>query len=128
MNKKVVKIKKEKRKIPYALLYCYTTQNNTILSLTTLSGDVIGQSSCGSVGFKGSKKSSSYAAQKAAEKIMELAKAVGVVNLGLYFRGFGLGRVAVASVIKNYKILISFIADNTGLQHGGCKRKKERRN
>jgi small subunit ribosomal protein S11 len=126
MNKKNIKVKKEKRNVPYALLHCLTTQNNTILTLSTLNGDVLSQASSGSVGFKNSKKATAYAAQKAAEKLMETANSLHVVNLGIYFRGFGTARPVIASVIKNYNIAISFIADRTGLPHGGCRKPKQR--
>lgn len=127
MNKKDTKVKKEKRHVPYALLHCLTTQNNTILTLSSLNGDVLTQASSGSVGFKGSKKSTAYAAQKAAEKLMESAMALKVMNLGIFFRGFGASRSVIASVLKNYNIAISFIADRTPFPHGGCRRPKQRR-
>ena len=101
--------------------------NNIIISLTNKKGDVISWSSAGKMGFRGSKKSTPYAAQKAAEDCARVAHQLGLRKVNVYFKGAGVGREAAARAIAETGIEIAALKDVTPLPHNGCRPPKRRR-
>lgn len=101
--------------------------NNTILTVTSDNGDVLAWSSAGSLGFKGAKKATPYAATKIAETVIEKLKKTGISELSVFVRGIGGGREAAVRALANKGLNITSIKDVTPLPHNGCKPKKVRR-
>lgn len=101
--------------------------NNTILTVTNDNGDVLAWSSAGSLGFKGAKKATPYAATKIAETVIEKLKKTGISELSVFVRGIGGGREAAVRALANKGLNITSIKDVTPLPHNGCKPKKVRR-
>lgn len=120
--------KKQRRSVPSGQLHIQATFNNTIISFTDKSGNVLAASSAGATGFRGSKKGTAYAAQIAAEKVAEIAKnQFGVKSVDVFIKGVGLGRDAAIRALSAYEILVDSIKDVTGVPHGGVRPRKERR-
>lgn len=120
--------KKQRRSVPTGQLHVQATFNNTIVTFADGKGNVLAASSAGACGFRGSKKGTAYAAQVAAEKAAELAKAgYGVSAVDVYIKGVGLGRDAAVRALSNYEITVNSIKDVTGVPHGGVRPRKARR-
>ena len=126
-NKKTKVVKKIKIKVPSAILHVKATFNNTIVTLTKSNGDVIAQSSSGTIGYKGTKKATPYAAQLAAESVLKTASDYQVQELVVKVTGIGGGRNSVLRVVENSQIKILSIADVTPLPHNGCRPPKKPR-
>jgi small subunit ribosomal protein S11 len=101
--------------------------NNTIITLTDLNGNTKGYCSCGSVGFKGAKRSSKFAGAVAAEHIGRKASKLGYRQVRLNCKGFGRGRFVIVKGLKKSRLKIIEIRDVTPLPHNGCRSKKLRR-
>src|SRR5262245_50505896 len=101
--------------------------NNTIVTITDSSGQVIAWDSAGTIGYKGSRKSTPYAAQRAAEKVADKIKKMGVHELEVLVRGPGSGRESAIRALSNSGIEIKIIEDVTPLPHNGCRSRKRRR-
>jgi len=120
--------KKQRRSVPSGQLHIQATFNNTIISFSDKSGNVLAASSAGATGFRGSKKGTAYAAQIATEKVAEIAKSqFGVKSVDVFVKGVGLGRDAAIRALGTYEILVDSIKDVTGVPHGGVRPRKERR-
>ncbi|WP_088437478.1 30S ribosomal protein S11 [Sulfurospirillum diekertiae] len=110
------------------IIYISATFNNTVVTVTDEMGNVIAWSSAGSLGFKGSKKSTPYAAQQAVEDALTKAKEHGLKEIGIKVQGPGSGReTAVKSAGTTEGIKVSFLKDITPLPHNGCRPPKRRR-
>jgi small subunit ribosomal protein S11 len=118
---------KKRRHLTEARVFILATYNNTIVTLTDANGNALGWSSAGSLGFKGSRKSTPYAAQVAAEKMAELARDHGVKLLKVSVVGAGSGRESAIRAFTVFGIVIVEITDDTGIPHNGCRPKKRRR-
>ena len=121
------KKKKIKRNITSGIAYVYSTFNNTIISIADESGNVVSWSSAGSKGFKGSRKSTPYAAQIAADDAGSKAYEQGLRTLTVQVKGPGSGRESAIRTINNNGIDVSEIIDVTPLPHNGCRPPKKRR-
>jgi small subunit ribosomal protein S11 len=127
-KRKVTKKKVVKKNIAKGIVYISATFNNTVVTVTDEMGNVIAWSSSGSLGFKGSKKSTPYAAQQAVEDALAKAKDHGIKELGIKVQGPGGGReTAVKSVGASEGIKVTFMKDITPLPHNGCRPPKRRR-
>ena len=127
INKKKFKYKNNRKK---GIFHIYSTFNNTIITLTSLMGNTISWSSAGSLGFKGTRKSTPYGAQLAAENIISKASDLGIKIVKILVKGQGSGRDAALSTIikkKKFKFKISSIQDITKIPHNGCRPPKKRR-
>ena len=122
---KVVKKKKAKISVPKVLVRVNSTYNNTIISVTDYAGNVISYSSCGLVGFKGSKKSTAYAAQKAGEDAALKAMNVGARESEVIVDGVGIGRQAAVKGVRTAGLRITALIDKTPVPHGGTKPRKK---
>ena len=124
---KPVKKKKVQRDVTAARAYVQCTFNNTIVSITDDHGGVISWASSGSVGFKGTKKGTPFAAQVTADKAAAKAKEMGVRQVMVFVRGPGSGRETAIRALQSAGFVISFIRDVTPIPHNGCRPPKPRR-
>jgi small subunit ribosomal protein S11 len=122
-----VRKKKIKRTVPKARVCIYAGENNTIVTFTDLEGNKLAGSSCGSAGFRGTRKSTPYAAKVAAEKAAELVQAYGVQSVQVEVRGLGPGREQAIRGIQGAGIDLDTIIDTTPIPHGGCRPRRRRR-
>ena len=120
-KKKVFKKKREKKNIQDGIAHIQSTFNNTIVTITDMGGNVIAWSSAGSKGFKGSRKSTPYAAQQAAEDAAKKAMVHGLRNLEVYVKGPGAGREAALRSLQSMGLNIKLIRDVTPIPHNGCR-------
>lgn len=127
-NKSETRIKKKARKNTLiGIAHINATFNNTIVSITDNQGNVICWSSAGSQGFKGSRKSTPYAAQMTAEHVGRLAQEHGMKTLAIEVKGPGSGREAALRALMSSGFIITFVKDRTPVVHNGCRPKKRRR-
>ena len=119
--------KKEKKNIPYGRAYIYATFNNTIISITDPHGNVVSWASGGTSGFKGSRKSTPYAAQLAAQSAAKTAQEHGVRELDVFVKGPGPGREAAIRSLQAADMKLRSITDKTPIPHNGCRPPKKRR-
>ena len=119
--------KKEKKNIPEGVVHIQSTFNNTIITITDLSGNVVAWSSAGTQGFKGSRKSTPFAAQVAAEDAVKKAKEQGMRRVQVYVKGPGSGRESALRSLQIAGLNISLIRDVTPIPHNGCRPPKRRR-
>ena len=127
-KRRVVRKKVAKKNIAKGVVYISATFNNTVVTVTDEMGIVIAWSSAGSLGFKGSKKSTPFAAQEAVDAAMEKAMEHGIKEVGIKVQGPGSGReTAVKSVGATEGIKVTFLKDISPLPHNGCRPPKRRR-
>ena len=119
--------KKEKKIVSHGILYIHSTFNNTVITITDRAGNVLCWSSGGVVGFKGSRKSTPFAAQMAAEKVLRDAENFGVQTLDIRVKGPGAGRESAIRSVGNTRFKVKSIKDITPIPHNGCRPKKKRR-
>ena len=121
------KKKKVKKNIPIGVAHVNATFNNTIITITDTKGNTIAWSSAGAEGFKGSRKSTPFAAQLAAENAGKRAKENGVKTLEIEVRGPGSGRESALRALQSTGFIITAIKDVTPIPHNGCRPPKRRR-
>lgn len=119
--------KKSKTAPESGIAHVRATFNNTIITITDLSGNVISWSSAGAQGFKGSRKSTPFAAQVAAEKAAIKARDMGMRKLEVHVKGPGAGRESAIRSLQVAGMEISLIRDKTPIPHNGCRPRKRRR-
>jgi small subunit ribosomal protein S11 len=119
--------KKAKRVVVDGMVYIYSSFNNTLITFTDRQGNVISWSTSGSNGYRGSRKSTPYAAQIAAEIASDRALEFGVKNVDVLVKGPGPGRESAVRSIASKGIKVTSIADITPLPHNGCRPSKRRR-
>ena len=119
--------KRERKAIPRGRAYIQSTFNNTIITLTDPQGNVIAWGSSGTVGFKGSRKGTAYAAQRAAEGAAKRGMDHGLRQVDVYVKGPGSGREAAIRSLQAAGLNISSIRDVTPVPHNGCRPPKRRR-
>ncbi len=124
---KRTKKKKEKKNIPAGIAHINATFNNTMITFTDMSGNVVSWSSSGMSGFKGSRKGTPFAAQKAAETAARLAQDQGMKTVGILIKGPGSGRESAMRAINIAGFKVTFIRDITPIPHNGCRPPKRRR-
>lgn len=127
-SKKGVRLKKRERKsIPVGKVHIQATFNNTIVSITDPNGNVLSQGSAGAAGFKGSRKSTPYAAQVAAEGAAKRSMEHGVRRVEVFVKGPGPGREAAIRALVTTGLQVTAIVDVTPIPHNGCRAPKRRR-
>ena len=119
--------KKTKKNVPSGVAHIKASFNNTIINISDPSGQTIVWTSGGSVGFKGSRKSTPYAAQIAAEDAGTKAKEFGLKNLQVFVKGPGGGRESALRALQAIGFYITSIKDTTPIPHNGCRPPKKRR-
>nr|YP_009540954.1 ribosomal protein S11 [Lepocinclis tripteris]AYQ93377.1 ribosomal protein S11 [Lepocinclis tripteris] len=126
-DKKLFLSKFLRRKISRAIIFMKSNFNNTIVSVTDLNGNVLAWSSSGSCGFKGSRKSTPFAAQTSVETVVKKLIEQGVKQIELNVKGVGSGRDTAIRCLQNFPIFLTVIRDITPISHNGCRVKKKRR-
>ena len=121
------KRKTKVKNVPAGITHIQATFNNTIITITDLAGNVISWSSSGCNGFKGSRKSTPFAAQITAAKAAEEAKACGMRSTQVHLNGPGSGRESALRALQSSGIAVTAIRDVTPIPHNGCRPKKRRR-
>jgi small subunit ribosomal protein S11 len=119
--------KKERKNVTYGVAHIKSSFNNTIVTITDTEGNTLAWASSGNVGFKGSRKSTPFAAQLAAEKAARQAMDHGVRRVEVLVKGPGSGRETAIRSIQNAGIEVSGIKDVTPVPHNGCRQPKRRR-
>jgi small subunit ribosomal protein S11 len=125
--KKTTKKKKEKKNIPNGIAHIQSTFNNTIITITDPNGNVIAWASAGTQGFKGSRKSTPFAAQLAAEEAAKKAIENGMRSVDVFVKGPGAGREAALRALQATGFQVKLIRDVTPIPHNGCRPPKKRR-
>jgi small subunit ribosomal protein S11 len=121
------KAKKEKKNVPTGIIHIQSTFNNTIITVTDNDGNVIASSSAGRQGFKGSRKSTPFAAQLAAQDALRQAMEQGLKTAEVRVKGPGVGREAAIRALQMEGFSVSLIRDVTPIPHNGCRPPKRRR-
>ncbi|MDD5475133.1 MAG: 30S ribosomal protein S11 [Syntrophales bacterium] len=119
--------KKEKKNITEGIAHIHSTFNNTIVTITDMSGNAIAWSSGGSQGFKGSRKSTPFAAQMTATEAVKKAKLQGLRSVQVYVKGPGAGRESALRALQAAGLTVTLIRDVTPIPHNGCRPPKRRR-
>lgn len=119
--------KKVKKNVVQGVVHIYTTFNNSIVTVTDTHGNAVAWSTSGAKGFKGSKKSTPFAAQVATEEACRKAKEHGMKSVEVYIKGPGAGRESALRAVANQFNRISLIKDVTPIPHNGCRPPKRRR-
>ncbi len=119
-------INKNSKNITDGRIYILATFNNTVVTITDTSGNVVGWSSTGKVGFKGSRKSTPFAATQAITAAVDAAKAMGLRQAAVYIKGPGPGRDAALRVLRTIGIKVTELQDITPIPHNGTRAKKPR--
>ena len=125
--KPVSRKKKERKNVPFAIAKIQATFNNTIITIAEPNGNVVCWGSSGASGFKGSKKSTPFAAQVAADSVARKAMDQGVRAVDVEIRGPGAGREAAVRALQSAGIKVHTIRDTTPIPHNGCRPPKRRR-
>lgn len=121
------KTRKVKKNIPSGLAYIQATFNNTLITITDPAGNVVSWSSAGSKGFRGSRKSTPFAAQVAAQEAANKAQDHGMKSVGVMVKGPGAGREAAVRALQGAGLRVTLIRDITPVPHNGCRPPKKRR-
>jgi len=119
--------RRERRSVPQGRAYIYSTFNNTLVSLTDPQGNVIATASAGTVGFKGSRKGTAFAAQRAAEQAARKGMDQGLRQIDVLIKGPGAGREAAIRSLQGAGLFVTSIRDVTPIPHNGCRPPKRRR-
>ena len=119
--------RKVKRTLSHGRIHIHATFNNTIVTITDLQGNAILWASSGSAGFKGSRKSTPYAARLAAEQIINEGRELGLQEADIFVKGPGPGREAAIRAIQASEIKVRSLSDVTPVPHNGCRPPKKRR-
>ena len=125
--KKVSRKRKERKNIERGAAHIRSTFNNTIVTMTDVNGNALSWASAGGLGFRGSKKSTPFAAQTAAETAAKAAMEHGLKTVEVYVKGPGAGREAAIRALQSVGLEVSMIKDVTPIPHNGCRPPKRRR-
>ncbi len=121
------KQRKVRKNVTRGIAFVKATFNNTLITITDVNGETLCQSSAGQIGFKGSRKSTPFAATRAAEEAGQKAKKYGMTELEVRVKGAGSGRESAVTALQNAGLKITAIEDHTPIPHNGCRPPKKRR-
>jgi 30S ribosomal protein S11 len=126
-QKKTIKRRKDMRRVDKGQAHIHASFNNTIVTITDANGNALVQSSAGALGFRGSRKSTAFAAQQAAETAAKAAKEYGLRSVEVYVKGPGQGRESAIRAFQTAEIEVTMIKDVSPIPHNGCRPPKRRR-
>ncbi len=126
-TKRVVKKRRERKNIEKGAVHIQTTFNNTIITISDVDGNTISWASAGELGFKGSRKSTAFAAQSASETAAKAAMEHGLKSVEVFVKGPGQGRESAIRALETVGLQITMIKDVTPIPHNGCRPPKRRR-
>ncbi len=121
------KTKKVRRNVSRGIAHIKATFNNTQVTITDVNGETVGWDSAGTVGFKGTRKSTPFAATRAAESVANKARKVGMQEVEVRVKGPGPGRESAVTALQSAGLKITAIEDHTPIPHNGCRPRKKRR-
>ena len=125
----VTKAKKKDIKVVSGVLHVHTTPNNTLVTLIDQEGNKVLGGGTGKVGYKGSKKSTPYAAEVLTKQILKDAQNYGLKEIWIIFKGIGMAREGVFKAVTEIGVIdVTYIKEETGIQFGGCKGERPKRN
>jgi small subunit ribosomal protein S11 len=119
--------RKTKRTLSAAQVHIFASFNNTIVTVTDMQGNTVCSASAGASGFKGSRKSTPFAARMAAEQAMRLASGIGIQEVDIFVKGPGPGRESAIRAVQAQGMKVNSITDVTPVPHNGCRPPKKRR-
>ena len=119
--------RKVKKNVPHGQVHIHTTFNNTVITITDAEGNTVSWASAGTMGIKGSKKSTPFAAGMAAEKAGKAAKDAGMKTVDVFVKGLGSGRESAIRSLATVGLEVKTITDVTPIPHNGCRPPKKRR-
>ena len=125
--KKATKKRRERKNVEKGAAHIRSTFNNTIITITDMNGNAVSWASAGELGYKGSRKSTPYAAQMAAETAAKIAVDQGMKSVEVYVKGPGSGRESAIRALETVGLQITMIKDVTPVPHNGCRPPKRRR-
>ena len=125
--KRVVKRRKEIKKVDKGQVHIKSSFNNTIVTVTDMNGNALSQSSSGALGYRGSRKSTPFAAQQASETAAKAAMEHGLRSVEVYVKGPGQGRESAIRALANVGLEVTLIQDVSPIPHNGCRPPKRRR-
>ena len=125
--KKATKKRRERKNVEKGAAHIRSTFNNTIITITDMNGNAVSWASAGELGYKGSRKSTPYAAQMAAETAAKIAVDQGMKSVEVYVKGPGSGRESAIRALEAVGLQITMIKDVTPIPHNGCRPPKRRR-
>ena len=123
----MAKKKKIRKNVVKGIAHIKATFNNTIITITDPNGETLCWDSAGTVGFKGARKATPFAATRAAEKCASKARRMGMREIEVHVRGPGSGRESAVSALENNGLHITAVEDHTPIPHNGCRPRKKRR-
>ncbi len=123
----MAKKKKIRKNVVRGIAHVKATFNNTIITITDMNGETICWDSAGTVGFKGARKATPFAATRAAEKCANKAKRVGMREVEVHVKGPGSGRESAVTALQNNGLNVTAVEDHTPIPHNGCRPRKKRR-
>jgi len=121
------KQKRVRRNVTRGIAHIRATFNNTMVTITDMNGETLAWGSAGAVGFKGSRKSTPFAATRAAEEAASKVKKMGMQEIEVHVRGAGSGRESAVTALQHSGLKITAVEDHTAIPHNGCRPKKRRR-
>jgi small subunit ribosomal protein S11 len=121
------KQKKIRKNVTRGIAHVKASFNNTQVTITDLNGETVAWDSAGTVGFKGSRKSTPFAATRAAEQCASKAKKIGMQEVEVHIRGAGAGRESAVTALQAAGLKVTAIEDRTAIPHNGCRPRKRRR-
>jgi small subunit ribosomal protein S11 len=121
------KTKKVRRNVVRGIAHIKATQNNTLVTITDVNGETIAWDSAGTIGFKGARKATPFAATRAGEQVGQKARKVGMQEVEVRIKGTGAGREAAVNGMVSTGIKVTAIEDHTPVPHNGCRPRKKRR-
>ena len=123
----MAKIKKVRKNVVRGIAHVRATQNNTIVTITDMNGETIAWDSAGTIGFKGARKSTPFAATRAGESAGQKARKLGMSEIEVRIRGSGSGRESAVNGLVSTGMRVSAVEDRTPVPHNGCRPAKRRR-
>lgn len=121
------KAKKVRKNVTRGIAHVKATHNNTIVTITDVNGETLCWDSAGTIGFKGARKSTPFAATRAGESAGQKARKIGVGEVEVYVKGTGAGRESAVTGIVSTGIRVTAVEDHTPIPHNGCRPRKRRR-
>ncbi len=119
--------KKIRRNILKGIAHIKATFNNTIITITDVTGETLCWDSAGTVGFKGARKATPFAATRAAERVANKARRMGIREIEVHVKGPGSGRESAVTALEQNRLRITAVEDHTPIPHNGCRPRKKRR-
>jgi len=127
MAKQVKKAKKVRKNVTRGIVHVKATQNNTIVTITDMAGETVAWDSAGTIGFKGARKATPFAATRAGEQCGQKVRKMGMSEVEVRITGTGAGRESAVSGVASCGIRVTAIEDRTPVPHTGCRPRKRRR-